>query len=284
MNNAEYALPGCMPPDPINMESVIKTPEDGSLKLCVAVASPQAKVSYAITLPGCPGIIIRDPLYYAYHMCSAEEILKHNTTRSYMRSYTTLPREIPSVKTRVRIYGAHMLPITELEYNFPRTYYVLELPMNTLPYGDAKLEILVEDIPQAAGTFKTDYVLRCPYYGIKTRCYKEASGKPFLAVQNKVIPITTQLMNYTASVQTDSLPDLYKYLVLNNMVGYYSKQILNGKSGTGPVADMRRKEDTLNWNFVTSKTHEAGKGTYECGIVYKDTKIPLIKGNLEYKA
>lgn len=164
MNNVEYALPGCMPPDPVNWESVIVTPEDGSLNLCVYCGEPGTQIHYTMEMPR--ELALKDPLYFKDNGYPEKKQWRYRFLPEFLHELDSLPEGAQVVKKPVRIYGKHMVPITETRVENPH-YWLLQLPPGTLPYGAIELQIVVNN-----GRTRS-YVLRHEYFSVHGPKWKE---------------------------------------------------------------------------------------------------------------
>lgn len=171
MNNAEYPLPGFMPPTKKNWLTTIISPEDGSLKLLVHVGKETDSVKYNIHLTGLKFGNIKDPSYETYGMhddtssqrpyqklCSAAENIPSYEFINKSTSYDD-DTIVPYV-----IYCGCPIKITELPNDSIDTtyYWTIELPVRALPIGDSYIEVLINNKIRK-------YTVQRPYFSIHSK-------------------------------------------------------------------------------------------------------------------
>lgn len=165
MNNCVFAIPGLMPPMAAKQASVIMTPEDGSLLLCVHAGLSSDEVTWTLILGGKRPGVVKDPAYkYTEWNDTPEETPEksvvvpdlHSNWQQFLKSDVTLPDNciIP-----VKVCNGIPHPITELRPEEIETYWYLELPIRSLPIGDSKVEICIN------GKVR-NYVVRRPAFAV----------------------------------------------------------------------------------------------------------------------
>ena len=191
MNNAEYPLPGFMPPSKRNWLTTIISPEDGSLKLLVHVGKETDSVKYNIHLTGLKFGNIKDPTYESYGV--------HDDTvtqRPYQKLYPA-PDNVQSYEFITKatsydddtivpyiIYCGCPIKITDLPNDDETTlyYWIIELPVRALPVGDSCIEVLVNNKLRK-------YTVQRPYFSIHSKFDLSASyalyGKQDVEIEEK---------------------------------------------------------------------------------------------------
>lgn len=153
MNDAQFAIPGLMPPKAPNWMSELNAPEDGSLCMLIHAGVVSDEVNYAVHVFGEHPGVIKDPSYeFAGQGDNTVVQLPHqaitkdmntDTWPSFVTMDTTLPTEalIPR-----QTYCGCPIPINELPWLRDLEsiwYWVLRLPVRALPVGDSKIEVCV---------------------------------------------------------------------------------------------------------------------------------------------
>lgn len=166
MNDCVYAIPGLMPPNAPNWNSVLKTPEDGSLLMCVHVGSSTDVVTWSIQLPGYRPGVIKDPDYaYTGRDCTPAETPefstvipdKHSEWQQFLKTTDALHEDC---LMPVAVCNGVPRPIDEL-YNGEDapTYWYLELPIRSLPIGDSIVEVCINNVVRS-------YIIQRPKFNI----------------------------------------------------------------------------------------------------------------------
>lgn len=165
MNNCVFAIPGLMPPAAAKKASVIITPEDGSLLLCVHAGLVSDIVTWTLVLGGKRHGVVKDPDYqYTKWNDTPEQTPEesvvipdlHEDWQQFLKSSDSLPEDciIP-----VKVCNGFPRPITELDPDQEVHYWYLQMPIRSLPIGDSKVEICVN------GKMRT-YILQRPAFAI----------------------------------------------------------------------------------------------------------------------
>lgn len=153
MNNVVFAIPGLMPPKAPNWHSELIAPEDGSLCLLLHAGAIDDTVTYAIDIRGIRPGVIKDPDYeYVGGRDDRESQIPHQALlptldRSSWPDFLRTSSELPtSILIPRKVYCGCPIPIDELpELQDLETvwYYILELPIRSLPMGDTVVEVCI---------------------------------------------------------------------------------------------------------------------------------------------
>lgn len=153
MNNVVFAIPGLMPPKAPNWHSELIAPEDGSLCLLLHAGAIADTVTYAIDIRGIRPGVIKDPDYeYVGGRDDRESQIPHQALlptldRSSWPDFLRTSSELPaSILIPRKVYCGCPIPIDELpELQDLETvwYYILELPIRSLPMGDTVVEACI---------------------------------------------------------------------------------------------------------------------------------------------
>lgn len=163
MNNALFAIPGLMVPAAPNFHSQLTAPEDGSLCICVHCGRSGENVNYAVRIPGTRGGVIKDPSYnYGPMSLVKESYVRERTDK--MPQFLTISEILPpdALVPRCVVNGCP-IRITERPGLCNPLYWILRLPVGTLPPGDTTVEVVVNGRHHA-------YVVQRPAFGIHSRC------------------------------------------------------------------------------------------------------------------
>lgn len=153
MNNVVFAIPGLMPPKAPNWMSKLIAPEDGSLCMLLHAGKIEDVVTYALDIRGVRPGVIKDPDYNYVGGTDAHEhqlphqalmpMLDRSSWPDFLRAASELPSEIIIPR---KVYCGCPIPIDELpELQDLETvwYYILELPVRSLPVGDTTVEVTI---------------------------------------------------------------------------------------------------------------------------------------------
>lgn len=169
MNDCVYAIPGLMPPTAPKWNSVINTPEDGSLLLCIHVGKPTDNVTWAVDILGRRHGVVKDPAY-AYTewnntpVETPEKSVPVNGEHDTWRQFMIVSNELPGdcIMPAVSCNGVSKY-IDELYYgDVAPTYWYLDMPIRSLPVGDSKVEVCIN------GVVRT-YVVQRPAYAVHSK-------------------------------------------------------------------------------------------------------------------
>lgn len=140
MNDAIFAIPGLMPPMAPKYRSQLKSPEDGSLALCVHCGVTGDEVFYAIHVGGYLEGIIKDPSYdYGPRL---NDYISAQRYPQLMTVSDTLPPD--AIVPKHPVHGCP-IPITErpdLE-DEDKLYWIINLPPRTLPVGVNEIQVTI---------------------------------------------------------------------------------------------------------------------------------------------
>lgn len=144
--NARYAVPGLMPPNDTNNEMRIMLPEDGSMLLCVHCGTVDDTVNYAIDVRGhrWKSGVIKDP---SYNFVPGDLHPWFVKWKSRWPQFMRITDAVPDgcMVLRKIVHGDWTVPVTE-RYCIPdkdKRYWIIELPAETIPYGQSVLELSV---------------------------------------------------------------------------------------------------------------------------------------------
>lgn len=153
MNDAQFAIPGLMPPKAPNWMSELKAPEDGSLCLLIHAGNVSDEVNYTVHVFGNKPGVIKDPSYEfagerdnTVVQLPRQAIDKNMNTESWP-SFVTMDTKLPEdALIPRRTYCGCPIPINELPWLKDLEtvwYWILRLPIRSLPVGDSKVEVCI---------------------------------------------------------------------------------------------------------------------------------------------
>lgn len=267
MNNVEYALPGCMPPDPVNWESVIITPEDGSLNLCVYCGTPGTQIHYAIEMPH--ELALKDPLYFKDNGYPERKQWRYRFLPEFLHELDSLPEGAQVVKKPIRIYGKHMVPVTETDVENPH-YWVLQLPPHTLPYGAIELQIVVNN-----GRTRS-YVLRHEYFSMHEPHWKER-GKEY---HNILIKSLEAQAGTETTLQID-LTGAGELLVQRAAEG--AEHITASMYIDGEQVALGATVEDHTLSLVIPAKEAGAVGAVRVDVDFAGSYSPMLQGTISYK-
>lgn len=129
MTDAEWAIPGLMPPVPVNDLTTINANADGSLKLLLWCGRPTDTVAVNMT----SGFMWR---------------ITHDMEDEYVTSSTDLDPEAIVPWRKIHGHAVNVGDRCDLDReNVVKTYWVLTLPEHALHFGDTIVEVLVNGHP-----------------------------------------------------------------------------------------------------------------------------------------